>query len=405
MRLKFKCLIALAMCWSGITNAQELAPDEVQINFNTYFDNARVAIVYPDVYVNKSLGEKTTINGRYLVDVISSASMRSHFDRVYSTQASKAGIDAYTSATKKTNGGGDDTPDEMRHEFSFGISHNFSDFTLTLNNIYSTEHDYTSETIAASISMPFAKKNTTVNLGLVRSFDKSSPEIRSWTADKDVWSVNMSLSQIVSLDFIAQAELFYSNLSGYLSDPYQVVKVLDTAKMKLAMYEPVSPDTRNRYAVGLKGLYRVSENSSAELGYRYYTDDWSINSHTINAKYNRMMSDDKIVMSVGYRFYTQSAADFYKPTYYAGVDAVTDANGIVTTNFMTVDTKLDKLNTNEVSMRWTFNGELVPMIRNEKMEVSTQFQYFIRTSEHPDWHSGYKTLYAYLFSIGFRYLF
>lgn len=393
------------MCWSGITNAQELAPDEVQINFNTYFDNARVAIVYPDVYVNKSLGEKTTINGRYLVDVISSASMRSHFDRVYSTQASKAGIDAYTSATKKTNGGGDDTPDEMRHEFSFGISHNFSDFTLTLNNIYSTEHDYTSETIAASISMPFAKKNTTVNLGLVRSFDKSSPEIRSWTADKDVWSVNMSLSQIVSLDFIAQAELFYSNLSGYLSDPYQVVKVLDTAKMKLAMYEPVSPDTRNRYAVGLKGLYRVSENSSAELGYRYYTDDWSINSHTINAKYNRMMSDDKIVMSVGYRFYTQSAADFYKPTYYAGVDAVTDANGIVTTNFMTVDTKLDKLNTNEVSMRWTFNGELVPMIRNEKMEVSTQFQYFIRTSEHPDWHSGYKTLYAYLFSIGFRYLF
>lgn len=393
------------MCWGGIANAQELAPDEVQINFNSYFDNARVSIVYPDVYVNKSLGEKTTINGRYLVDVISSASMRSHFDRVYSTQASKAGIDAYTSASKRTNGGGDDTPDEMRHEFSFGINHIFGDFTVSLNNIYSTEHDYTSETIAASISMPFAKKNTTVNLGLVRSFDKSSPEIRSWTADKDVWSVNMSLSQIVSLDFIAQAELFYSNLSGYLSDPYQVVKVLDTAKMKLAMYEPVSPDTRNRYAVGLKGLYRVSENSSAELGYRYYTDDWSINSHTINAKYNRMMSDDKIVMSVGYRFYTQSAADFYKPTYYAGVDAVTDANGIVTTNFMTVDTKLDKLNTNEVSMRWTFNGELVPMIRNEKMELSTQFQYFVRTSEHPDWHSGYKTLYAYLFSIGFRYLF
>lgn len=393
------------MCFGWIANAQELAPDEVQINFNSYFDNARVSIVYPDVYVNKSLGEKTTINGRYLVDVISSASMRSHFDRVYSTQASKAGIDAYTSASKRTNGGGDDTPDEMRHEFSFGINHIFGDFTVSLNNIYSTEHDYTSETIAASISMPFAKKNTTVNLGLVRSFDKSSPEIRSWTADKDVWSVNMSLSQIVSLDFIAQAELFYSNLSGYLSDPYQVVKVLDTAKMKLAMYEPVSPDTRNRYAVGLKGLYRVSENSSAELGYRYYTDDWSINSHTINAKYNRMMSDDKIVMSVGYRFYTQSAADFYKPTYYAGIDAVTDANGIVTTNFMTVDTKLDKLNTNEVSMRWTFNGELLPIIRNENLELSTQFQYFVRTSEHPDWHSGYKTLYAYLFSIGFRYLF
>lgn len=396
------------MCCGGIANAQELAPDEVQINFNSYFDNARVSIVYPDVYVNKSLGEKTTINGRYLVDVISSASMRSHFDRVYSTQASKVGIDAYTSASKRTNGGGDDTPDEMRHEFSFGINHIFGDFTVSLNNIYSTEHDYTSETIAASISMPFAKKNTIVNLGLVRSFDKSSPETRSWTADKDVWSVNMSLSQIVSLDFIAQAELFYSNLSGFLSDPYQVVKVLDTTNMKLAMYEPVSPDTRNRYAVGLKGLYRVSENSSAELGYRYYTDDWSINSHTINAKYNRMMSDDKIVMSVGYRFYTQSAADFYKPTYYAGVDAsttVVGGNEIVTTNYMTVDTKLDKLNTNEVSMRWTFNGELVPMIRNEKMELSTQFQYFIRTSEHPDWHSGYKTLYAYLFSIGFRYLF
>ncbi len=379
--------------------AQELAPDEVQVNFNTYFDNFDVKIVYPDLYINKKIGEKTTINGRYLVDVISSASMKSHFKNVYSFENHNRGIDAYTSATSKTYGGGDDTPDELRHEISFGITHFFGETSVSLNNIYSTEHDYNSETIAATISMPFAKKNTTVSLGIVKSFDKVKPEIRSWNNDKDVLTVNLGISQIFSLKFIGQMELYYSNMSGYLSDPYAVVKVVDTNYFTMSLYEPLSPDKRNRYAVGIKGLYRVSENTSAELGYRYYTDDWEIKSHTINTKYKIMMKEEKIVLALGYRFYSQSACEFYQPEYYFNTQQQ------LSNQYMTVDPKMDKMLTNEFSLNWTFNGSIVPMINDDDIELRTQIQYFVRTTENPDWHSGYKTLYAYLFSIGFRYLF
>jgi hypothetical protein len=380
-------------------NAQELPPDEVQVNFNTYFDNFDVNIVYPDVFVNKKIDEKTIINCRYLVDVISSASMKSHFNKVYSFENIKHGIDAYTSATSRTYGGGDDTPDELRHEISLGIMRYFGETSITLNNIYSKEHDYRSETIAASISMPFAKKNTTVNFGIVRSFDKVEPEIRSWKNKKDVLTFNLGISQIFSVKFIGQMELYYSNMKGYLSDPYSVVSVIDTNFFILGQYEPISPDTRNRYAVGFKGLYRVSENASAEMGYRYYIDDWDIKSHTINAKYKLMMKEEKVIFTLGYRFYTQTACNFFQAEYYFNNEQK------LSNEYMTVDPKMDKMHTSEFTMNWTFNGSIVPWVNNEDIELRTQIQYFLRTTENPDWHSGYKTLYAYLFSIGFRYLF
>lgn len=401
MRLKYAILLALFFCF-GYVYSQELAPDEVQVNFNTYFDNFKVNIVYPDIFVNRQIDEKTTISGRYLVDVISSASMKSHFNNVYSTENVKHGIDAYTSATSKTHGGGDDTPDELRHEFTLGVTHFFDQTSVSLNNIISKEHDYFSETVAASVSIPFAKKNTIVNFGIVKSFDKVKPEIRSWEKDKDVFTLNFSISQILSKDFIGQMELYYSNMSGYLSDPYAVIKVLDTNFFEQKLYESVSPDSRNRFAFGLKGLYRVSEKTSAELGYRYYQDDWDIKSHTINTKYNIMMNEEKIVLALGYRFYTQTACNFFQPDYYFNL--VNDTNKLAS-QYMTVDPKMDKLHTNEFSMNWTFNGSVVPLINDEDIELRTQFRYFIRTTENPDWHSGYKTLYAYLFSIGFRYFF
>ena len=130
--------------------SQELPPDELQMNLNGYFDNFRVQIVYPDISIKKSIGEFTSLNARYLVDVISAASMKSHFDNVFSFESEKRGIDAYSSATPKDHGGGDDYPDEMRHEIGAGITQIIGEWTLSLNNIYSFENDYSSETIAFS---------------------------------------------------------------------------------------------------------------------------------------------------------------------------------------------------------------------------------------------------------------
>ena len=69
--------IVLLVIANYSANAQELPEEELQVNISSYFDNFNVNVVYPDVSVKKSLSETTGINGRFLVDVMSCASMKS----------------------------------------------------------------------------------------------------------------------------------------------------------------------------------------------------------------------------------------------------------------------------------------------------------------------------------------
>jgi hypothetical protein len=395
--LIFIVLLAIA---NYSANAQELPEEELQVNISSYFDNFNVNVVYPDISVKKSLSETTGINGRFLVDVMSCASMRSIFKNVYSTQHVKTynnDIDAYTSATKNLNGGGDNDPDDYRLEGTFGITHILGDWTLSLTNIYSYEKDYTSNTLIGKVSMPFAKKNTIVDVGLIRSWDKISPQVKHWTADKDVISCDVSITQILGKNLLSQLNLSYSNAQGFLAEPYQVVKIFDfqhedpAYSRTVQYYEPISPEHRNRVAAGLRTIYGLSEVSSITMGYRIYRDDWEIMSHTLSALYQRSFSDDKIIMGLGFRYYTQSSAYFYKKHY----DTVY--------SYMTVDSKMKEMYTNDIHFNINVAGDKMPLIDNEDINFISSIRFYWRHTDSPDWHSGLYDLYAYMFSIGFKY--
>ncbi len=397
MKNSFKnYLVLFIVIISGITTAalaQELPQDELQVNINSYFDNFGVNVIYPEVSVQKAVSNTTSLSGRILTDVITAASMKCHFDSVYSFENIKQGIDAYTSASKRTAGGADNTPDEFRGEFGLGLTQMFGDVSLALNNLYSIEHDYSSETITGSLAVPFAKKNTILQLGIVKSWDKNFPQTRIWTAKKNALSSSLTLTQILGTGFIAQMELFYSYLNGFLSDPYQVVTIYNVDSNFVRLYETIEPSTRNRGAAGIRGIYRLSDLSSLELGYRYYTDDWNVKSHTLSGKYQRLFHNNQIILGLSDRVYFQTKAFFFKDIY------------SVEEPYMTVDPKLNGVFSNEIELNLTMNGDLLPMINDDKAEMSARFQFYIRRTDSPDWFSRFNILYSYLLSIGFRYLF
>jgi hypothetical protein len=389
----FVLLFVILFGISSVAVAQELPQNELQVNINSYFDNFGVRVIYPEVSVQKSVSNSTSFNGRILADVITAASMKCHFDSVYSFQNVKQGIDAYTSASNRKTGGSYHIPDEFRGEFGLGLTQMFGEIALSLNNLYSIEHDYSSETVTGSLTIPLAKKNTTMQLGIVKSWDKNYPQTRVWTAKKDVLSSSFTMSQILGTGFIAQLELFYSNMNGFLSDPYQVVTIFNIDSNFLKRYETIEPNTRNRAAAGIRGIYRLSDMSSLELGYRYYTDDWDIKSHTISGLFKQMFDNGKMIIGIGNRTYFQTKASFFKDIY------------TVEENYMTVDPKLNGLLSNEIELNLTMNGDLLPIINDDNVEMSARLQYYIRKTNSPDWLSRYNILNAYLFSLGFRYLF
>lgn len=369
----------------GFAQAQELPADEIQVNLNSYFDNFQVNIVYPTIAVTKSVSETTSITGRYLVDVISAASMKSRFD-----------VDGVTSASGRSRGGGEGRFDEVRHEAIWGLTQLLGKTTVSLSGIYSTEHDYTSRSIAVSLSQPFAKQNTVLTVGVVRSWDSVFPENRSWRKTKDVVSLNAGLTQVLSKRLLVQVDGSYADNRGFLSDAYQVVSVF--AGNTLTTFEPVHPSARVRKAVGIRANYKLARPSMMQLGYRYYWDDWDVTSHTLSTYYEHRL-EQGVRLRAGLRTYFQSRAFFFEPRYTAPA------------SFMTVDSKLDQGYSSELQLQATFGGEAfhkIPLVRlflNEQMELTAKFNYYRRHTEVPHWHSRFRNLHAYVFSVGYRYRF
>jgi hypothetical protein len=376
--IKIYYLIILLILPSFIYPQQE-KEDEIQVNFNSYFDNFRLNVIYPSINVTKNIDDNTSVTGSYLVDAISSASMKMIFK-----------VDGVTSATLNKQGGADNTPDELRHQVNFGVTRNFSAVTVSADGMYSTEHDYSSKTIATNVSIPFAKKNTNVQIGFAGNRDKIFPQTRFWTKDRNTITLNLGLTQILSKSIVSQFDFSFINIDGYMLDGYQVVRIIDGFSVKIL--EPILPEKRIRKALGVRTNFGISKHSAILLGYRYYWDTWDIRSHTLDAEYKTHLNDN-LNLIIGYRQYYQTKAYFFKETYSRPEP------------LMGVDSKLNSGFTNDASVSLSFKGNKkyhIPILNNDKITLMGSAGFFHRHTDSPDWVMRLRDLYAYLISLGFK---
>ncbi|MCA9731230.1 MAG: DUF3570 domain-containing protein [Deferribacteres bacterium] len=384
--IKFVLLLVVFLNFYDLS-AQDLPADELQATLNSYSDNFGVSIFYPSLSFTKAVREKSTVNVRYLVDAISSASMKSHFD-----------VDGVSSATKKDHGGGDDAPDEVRQEFGLGIQEVMSggvlkNSTIAINGLYSVEHDYASKTFTSTYTYQMAKKNSTLSLGIVRRWDRVFPQIRDWEKKTNVISYSGTYSQILNAQSIVQLIYSYSEMEGFLSDAYMVVSIIDDAMENFTNYEPVHPGTRVRRAFGGYLNYKSGNNSAINIGLRYYNDSWDVRSLTSSIGYQHHLNP-AVTLGFTLRNYTQKKAFFFKPRY------------LWEEEFMTVDPKLDDLYSNDYQFKLTIKGgqyKGLPLLSNPKLECNLRMNFYHRHNETPNWHSRQKNLYAMVVSFGVRY--
>jgi Protein of unknown function (DUF3570) len=361
-----------------IIHAQDVPEDELQARINTYFDNFGVTVIYPSINYSKKLSNSTSISATYLTDIISAASMRSLFE-----------VDGVTSATHRTYGGSDNTPDEWRHEIGAGVTQQIYDGSFYVNGIYSIEHDYSSKTILGSVTYPFAQQNTYITLGAAASFDKIFPQNRYWTKTRNTYTFNASFSQILGKNVIAQIDASYINVSGYQLVGYQIVRIFDEKKGFIT-YEPVYPDTRIRRALGIKSNIGITDDITLQPGYRYYWDSWNINSSTASLILSKNFSET-FSGSLEYRQYFQTAAFFFQP-YYLSLQ-----------EYMGVDGQINSGYSNVINLDFTLTGKKGSFLSNENLQLIGTLGYYKRHYDSPDWHSGLLNLYALIFNIGIRY--
>jgi len=375
--------LATALVFSPSSAGLSLPEDLLQFEFNHYTGSFGVDVLYPAVSVQKQITENLSVSGRYLVDAITSASMRSRFD-----------VDGVTSATTQSSGGDEHTFEEVRHEVGGGIARRLGSGIGNLHGIYSTENDYSSRSVVASISYPLWDQNTELHAGLVRSWDEVSPVHRDWTRKKDLTKVRAGWTQVLTTRMIAQVNYTRTHMTGYLSDPYHVVSILDLDRQEVVNYEAVHPDRRDRSAIGMSMKVKSSDDSAVEFGYRRYWDSWSVDSDTIHALYQQRLFQGGLTLGLEVRGYSQGRAGFFRPEYDAPEQ------------HMTVDIRLETGRSMEYTLRWSLPGTVVHglgIVDGTALDLDGSFGFYRRKTTTADWHSRSRELNALVSRVGFRY--
>ena len=267
--------------------------DKVSLSLEYYADNTDVQVYSPSFSFLKKITRKFLIGIKMRIDAITAASIRKG--------GSPAISDAVTGATVRR------TYDDVRYAPSVYGVYDDGDNSLTIGAYYSTERDYTGRAVFFNYVRQLNLQNTAVGVGLSQSSDTWDPVFKRNLprSDRKERKIDISITQMLSPTAMVQA--VYSNMysEGFLGSPYHYL-----IRKDLARFESL-PNTRKGHALSLRLVKLVTEPTSINLFYRYYTDDWGIKSHTGDVKV-LMDITNSLTMGLRYRYYNQTKANFAK---------------------------------------------------------------------------------------------
>ncbi|MFZ6774725.1 DUF3570 domain-containing protein [Undibacterium sp. SXout7W] len=206
--------------------------------------------------------------------------------------------DSISGASPAYHNGGISKMHDLRRAFDADVTRYFEHGSLTLGGNVSSESDYLSRGISLQASRSSDSKNTTWTAGIGYNNDTINPNNKVVTNEKKyITDVLFSVTQILTVNDIAQLNLGFTRGRGYYSDPY---KIFDHR-----------PRERNSNTVLARwNHHSETTRGTTRLSYRYYSDSWSIKAHTLNLEYVQPVAQGWSI-APSLRLYTQSAASFY----------------------------------------------------------------------------------------------
>jgi len=227
----------------------------------------------------------------------------------------KIGVDAITSATKTAQpatpppAGGEDESEggnmSLRVPLSLSLTYDKDNDTVTAGGYYSLEKTYTGRSLFAAYTRRMNLNNTALGIGFSKSFDNCIPDHPLPTDRRSERSLDLTVTQLLSPRQSVQVTYSALRSDGFLAQPTD--QLVTPAFTSYAQY----PDTRKGTAYAVRFVTLLNDPTSLHLYYRYYRDDWHIQSDTTNLELYRDISPS-VVLGTRYRYYRQSKAYFAK---------------------------------------------------------------------------------------------
>jgi len=179
----------------------------------------------------------------------------------------------------------------------------------------SDEVDYHAQMVWTSVNRDFLSENLNLAFGLNYAWDRIEPLNDEDTAGipgvRNTTYFSLVATQVLTPTTVLRAGIERSLVDGLQHNPYRNVYAGGGHTAERHPYER----TRNDYFVRLSQFF--GNRSSLKVDYRFYTDDWGVDSHTLGAKLTQYITDE-FVVRYRYRYYSQGAAYFYRDEYASG---------------------------------------------------------------------------------------
>ncbi|MEP7705961.1 DUF3570 domain-containing protein [Paraglaciecola sp. 25GB23A] len=322
---------------------------KVDTSLMYYGETDRVTAVETVIAGQKDFGDERLFTGKIVIDTLTGASATGAVAQLTAQTVSRpSGQGSYTVNAGETPL--DNTFKDTRVQVDGQWTQPWSDVSRITTGLHlSTEHDYYSLGFNGSYAHDFYNKNTTLSGGLAYSYDVIKPEgglpvpfstktastgysedydddgyieedgddnyandERSGSSDnKSTIDVLFGLTQVINRRMLMQFNLGVSQINGYSTDPYKVLSIVNDQGLTQSLVYENRPDSRIKTFAFWQTKYAL-DFGVADFSYRFATDDWKVDSHTFDSRLRINLSDSSYLQP-HFRYYNQSAAEFFQP--------------------------------------------------------------------------------------------
>jgi hypothetical protein len=282
----------------------------VSTETSVYRDNEGVQVVTPTIgaSLENPLAE-WSVNARYLVDVVSAAS-----------------VDVVATASNAIH--------EVRHGGSFDGAYKVGPVGLGATGSFSIEPDYVGWGVGGTVSVDLAQKNVTALLGYAFGRDiigRGGTPFSVYSHVVVSQTLNGAVTVLVNQDTILSLIGDYIHESGDHSKPYRYIPMfapnvaptvpvgasieqVNTLRLPERPLEQL-PTSRDRFAVTARLAHRFSA-STLRISERVYRDTWGLTASSTDVRYIFDVGE-RVALWPHARLHLQAPVNFWQRAYTA----------------------------------------------------------------------------------------
>jgi hypothetical protein len=256
-----------------------------------------------------------SLTGNWSCPLPRAAGLQLHFNNervvvpgIAATPGTAEAVDAITTASRPISGDAFQDFVKVRNE----VQGDYDRGPLALSYYVSSERDYLAQQVGGRWSRDLRDQALNLSLGSSWSWDDIQPladdDTQTGAARKTTLHWNAVLTEVRSPTTLVRYGVEYNVVQGLQHSPYRNVYAGGSVVPER------HPDQRQRRDAFVRTSHALPNRSSLKLHYRIYNDDWGVNSHELGSRLSQYLTRG-LSVRWEYRWYTQTAAEFFRETY------------------------------------------------------------------------------------------